>query len=121
MEEHLTCACQAVSFSAISLHDWQAWRTSRTQTGTFTLSSYRKLIICPNALEALIRVLLVSAEHTLWIFCRVVLFLLIVSSIFLSNALQVLRPGSRYKVSVTGVRTGNESGTISTEFTTGEV
>lgn len=40
---------------------------------------------------------------------------------FLSNVLQVLRPGSRYKVSVMGVRTGNESGTISTEFATGEV
>uniref|UniRef100_A0A674NKL9 Tenascin R (restrictin, janusin) n=1 Tax=Takifugu rubripes TaxID=31033 RepID=A0A674NKL9_TAKRU len=33
-------------------------------------------------------------------------------------SLQVLRPGSRYEVSVTGVRTGNESGSISTEFTT---
>lgn len=38
----------------------------------------------------------------------------------LSYFLQVLRPGSRYKVSVTGVRTGNESGSITTEFTTGE-
>lgn len=34
---------------------------------------------------------------------------------------QVLRPGSRYEVSVSGVRKGNESGSISTEFTTGEV
>ncbi|GLD51117.1 tenascin-R isoform X1, partial [Lates japonicus] len=30
----------------------------------------------------------------------------------------VLRPGSRYEVSVRGVRKGNESGSISTEFTT---
>lgn len=34
---------------------------------------------------------------------------------------QVLRPGLRYEVSVSGVRKGNESGSISTEFTTGEV
>lgn len=34
---------------------------------------------------------------------------------------QVLRPGSRYEVTVSGVRRGNESGSISTEFTTGEV
>lgn len=34
---------------------------------------------------------------------------------------QVLRPGARYEVSVSGVRKGNESGSISTEFTTGEV
>ena len=33
---------------------------------------------------------------------------------------QVLRPGSRYHVSVSGVRRGNESGPVSTEFTTGE-
>lgn len=33
---------------------------------------------------------------------------------------QVLRPGARYEVSVSGVRKGNESGAISTEFTTGE-
>ncbi|XP_029380979.1 tenascin-R [Echeneis naucrates] len=33
-------------------------------------------------------------------------------------SLQVLRPGSRYEVSVRGVRKGNESGSISTEFTT---
>ncbi|KAK1879461.1 Tenascin-R, partial [Dissostichus eleginoides] len=33
-------------------------------------------------------------------------------------SLQVLRPGSRYEVSVSGVRRGNESGSISTEFTT---
>uniref|UniRef100_A0A8C4E4T2 Tenascin R (restrictin, janusin) n=1 Tax=Dicentrarchus labrax TaxID=13489 RepID=A0A8C4E4T2_DICLA len=33
-------------------------------------------------------------------------------------SLQVLRPGSRYEVSVSGVRKGNESGSISTEFTT---
>ncbi|XP_028449366.1 tenascin-R [Perca flavescens] len=33
-------------------------------------------------------------------------------------SLQVLRPGSRYQVSVSGVRKGNESGSISTEFTT---
>ncbi|KAF3699343.1 Tenascin-R [Channa argus] len=33
-------------------------------------------------------------------------------------SLQVLRPGSRYEVSVSGVREGNESGSISTEFTT---
>nr|XP_043883712.1 tenascin-R isoform X3 [Solea senegalensis] len=32
--------------------------------------------------------------------------------------LQVLRPGSRYEVSVRGLRKGNESGSISTEFTT---
>ncbi|XP_049602878.1 tenascin-R isoform X3 [Syngnathus scovelli] len=32
--------------------------------------------------------------------------------------LQVLRPGSRYKVSVSGVRDGNTSGSISIEFTT---
>ena len=32
----------------------------------------------------------------------------------------MLRPGSRYHVSVSGVRKGNESGSISTEFTTGE-
>lgn len=36
-------------------------------------------------------------------------------------AAQVLRPGARYEVSVSGVRKGNESGSISTEFTTGEV
>lgn len=35
-------------------------------------------------------------------------------------SLQVLRPGSRYEVSISGVRKGNESGTISTEFSTGE-
>uniref|UniRef100_A0A8C6NZS1 Tenascin R n=1 Tax=Nothobranchius furzeri TaxID=105023 RepID=A0A8C6NZS1_NOTFU len=34
-------------------------------------------------------------------------------------SLQVLRPGSRYEVSVSGVRKGNESGSITTEFTTG--
>uniref|UniRef100_A0A1A8IR78 Tenascin R (Restrictin, janusin) n=1 Tax=Nothobranchius kuhntae TaxID=321403 RepID=A0A1A8IR78_NOTKU len=33
-------------------------------------------------------------------------------------SLQVLRPGSRYEVSVSGVRKGNESGSITTEFTT---
>ncbi|XP_028986644.1 tenascin-R isoform X5 [Betta splendens] len=33
-------------------------------------------------------------------------------------SLQVLRPGSRYEVSVSGVRRGNESGSVSTEFTT---
>ncbi|XP_028328123.1 tenascin-R isoform X3 [Gouania willdenowi] len=33
-------------------------------------------------------------------------------------SLQVLRPGSRYEVSVSGVRKGNESESISTEFTT---
>ncbi|CAL8280158.1 unnamed protein product [Lota lota] len=33
-------------------------------------------------------------------------------------SLQVLRPGSRYHVSISGVRRGNESGSISTEFTT---
>uniref|UniRef100_W5K3R2 Tenascin-R n=1 Tax=Astyanax mexicanus TaxID=7994 RepID=W5K3R2_ASTMX len=33
-------------------------------------------------------------------------------------SLQVLRPGSRYEVSVSGVRKGNESGSISAEFTT---
>ncbi|KAJ3594637.1 hypothetical protein NHX12_003944 [Muraenolepis orangiensis] len=33
-------------------------------------------------------------------------------------SLQVLRPGSRYHVSVSGVRKGNESGSISTEFST---
>uniref|UniRef100_A0A674CBA5 Tenascin R (restrictin, janusin) n=1 Tax=Salmo trutta TaxID=8032 RepID=A0A674CBA5_SALTR len=33
-------------------------------------------------------------------------------------SLQVLRPGSRYEVSISGVRKGNESGTISTEFST---
>ncbi|XP_030607181.1 tenascin-R [Archocentrus centrarchus] len=33
-------------------------------------------------------------------------------------SLQVLRPGSRYEVTVSGVRKGNESGSISTEFTT---
>ncbi|XP_033960707.1 tenascin-R isoform X4 [Pseudochaenichthys georgianus] len=33
-------------------------------------------------------------------------------------SLQVLRPGSRYEVSVSGVLRGNESGSISTEFTT---
>ncbi|XP_030630465.1 tenascin-R [Chanos chanos] len=33
-------------------------------------------------------------------------------------SLQVLRPGSRYEVSVSGVRKGNESGVVSTEFTT---
>ncbi|XP_035491183.1 tenascin-R isoform X4 [Scophthalmus maximus] len=33
-------------------------------------------------------------------------------------SLQVLRPGSRYEVSVRGLRKGNESGSISTEFTT---
>uniref|UniRef100_A0A671WTR9 Tenascin R (restrictin, janusin) n=1 Tax=Sparus aurata TaxID=8175 RepID=A0A671WTR9_SPAAU len=33
-------------------------------------------------------------------------------------SLQVLRPGARYEVSVSGVRKGNESGSISTEFTT---
>ncbi|KAM3865739.1 tenascin-R [Diretmus argenteus] len=33
-------------------------------------------------------------------------------------SLQVLRPGSRYEVSVSGVRKGNESGSVSTEFTT---
>ncbi|KAM8838663.1 tenascin-R isoform 7-T11 [Synchiropus picturatus] len=33
-------------------------------------------------------------------------------------SLQVLRPGSRYEVSVSGVRKGNESGSISIEFTT---
>ncbi|XP_076000999.1 tenascin-R [Genypterus blacodes] len=33
-------------------------------------------------------------------------------------SLQVLRPGSRYEVSVSGVRKGNESGPVSTEFTT---
>ncbi|XP_061588255.1 tenascin-R isoform X3 [Cololabis saira] len=33
-------------------------------------------------------------------------------------SLQVLRPGSRYEVSVSGVKKGNESGSISTEFTT---
>ncbi|XP_024129429.1 tenascin-R isoform X3 [Oryzias melastigma] len=33
-------------------------------------------------------------------------------------SLQVLRPGSRYEVSVSGVRKGNESGSISTQFTT---
>uniref|UniRef100_A0A8C5B4V7 Tenascin R (restrictin, janusin) n=1 Tax=Gadus morhua TaxID=8049 RepID=A0A8C5B4V7_GADMO len=33
-------------------------------------------------------------------------------------SLQVLRPGSRYHVSVSGVRRGNESGPVSTEFTT---
>lgn len=94
-------------------------RTSRTQTGTFTLSSSPKLI-CQNTVEALIRVLLVSAEHTLWIFCGIVLYLLKWQFYSLSYILQVLRPGSRYEVSVTGVRTGNESGSISTEFTTGE-
>ena len=35
-------------------------------------------------------------------------------------SLQVLRPGARYEVEVSGVRKGNESGSISTEFTTGE-
>lgn len=35
-------------------------------------------------------------------------------------SLQVLRPGSTYEVSVCGVRNGTESGSISTEFTTGE-
>ncbi|XP_016329806.1 tenascin-R-like [Sinocyclocheilus anshuiensis] len=35
-------------------------------------------------------------------------------------SLQVLRPGSTYEVSVSGVRNGTESGAISTEFTTGE-
>ncbi|KAM6948251.1 tenascin-R [Aplochiton taeniatus] len=34
-------------------------------------------------------------------------------------SLQVLRPGSRYEVSVSGVRQGNESGAVSAEFTTG--
>ncbi|XP_072544351.1 tenascin-R isoform X2 [Salminus brasiliensis] len=33
-------------------------------------------------------------------------------------SLQVLRPGSRYEVSVSGIRKGNESGSISAEFTT---
>ncbi|KAM7400663.1 hypothetical protein PAMA_005044 [Pampus argenteus] len=33
-------------------------------------------------------------------------------------SLQVLRPGSRYEVTVSGVRKGNESGSISTEFIT---
>ncbi|XP_068613864.1 tenascin-R-like [Brachionichthys hirsutus] len=33
-------------------------------------------------------------------------------------SLQVLRPGSRYEVSVSGMRKGNESGSASTEFTT---
>ncbi|KAL0966051.1 hypothetical protein UPYG_G00290180 [Umbra pygmaea] len=33
-------------------------------------------------------------------------------------SLQVLRPGSRYQVSVSGIRKGNETGTISTEFST---
>lgn len=33
-------------------------------------------------------------------------------------SLQVLRPGARYEVSVSGLRKGNESGSISTEFTT---
>uniref|UniRef100_A0AAY5L672 Tenascin R (restrictin, janusin) n=1 Tax=Esox lucius TaxID=8010 RepID=A0AAY5L672_ESOLU len=33
-------------------------------------------------------------------------------------SLQVLRPGSRYQVSVSGVRKGNETGTVATEFTT---
>ncbi|XP_068195951.1 tenascin-R isoform X2 [Antennarius striatus] len=33
-------------------------------------------------------------------------------------SLQVLRPGLRYEVSVSGVRKGNESGSVSTEFTT---
>ncbi|XP_066537233.1 tenascin-R [Hoplias malabaricus] len=33
-------------------------------------------------------------------------------------SLQVLRPGARYEVSVSGVRNGNESGAISAEFTT---
>ncbi|KAG7456964.1 hypothetical protein MATL_G00241500 [Megalops atlanticus] len=33
-------------------------------------------------------------------------------------SLQVLRPGSRYEVSVSGVRKGNESDAVSTEFTT---
>lgn len=36
------------------------------------------------------------------------------------HSLQVLQPGSRYEVSVSGLRKGNESGAISTEFTTGE-
>ena len=40
---------------------------------------------------------------------------------FFFSVPQVLRPGSRYEVSVRGVRKGNESGSISTEFTTGEV
>ncbi|XP_063075983.1 tenascin-R [Engraulis encrasicolus] len=34
------------------------------------------------------------------------------------HSLQVLQPGSRYEVSVSGLRKGNESGAISTEFTT---
>ncbi|KAJ8011958.1 hypothetical protein DPEC_G00063720 [Dallia pectoralis] len=33
-------------------------------------------------------------------------------------SLQVLRPGSRYQVFVSGVRKGNETGTVSTEFST---
>lgn len=43
------------------------------------------------------------------------------SEVPLSCVPQVLRPGSRYEVSVSGVRKGNESGSISTQFTTGEV
>lgn len=35
-------------------------------------------------------------------------------------SLQVLRPGSTYEVSVSGVWNGTESGAISTEFITGE-
>lgn len=94
-------------------------RMSRTQTGTFTLSS-SPTPICLNTVEALKLVLLVSAEHTLWIFCGIVLPLLKRQFCSLSYFPQVLRPGSRYEVSVTGVRTGNESGSITTEFTTGE-
>lgn len=65
-------ACVIFHLLSVQLADR---RLSRTQMGTFTLSSSPKLI-CPKTVEALICVLLVSAERMLWIFCRIVLYLL---------------------------------------------
>lgn len=119
VKENLRRACQPVSSSTFCLHNSQ---TGECQGHRREHSPSRPplKLICPNTGEALKHVLLVRAEHTLWIFCGILLFLLKWQFCSLSYILQVLRPGSRYEVSVTGVRTGNESGSISTEFTTGE-
>lgn len=52
---------------------------------------------------------------------RLYFYFFLLSFFLLTVLAQVLRPGARYEVSVSGLRKGNESGSISTEFTTGEL
>lgn len=112
----LTRVCQPVSFSSVSHNVKDTDRNIGFSSPPEThlperFGSSRPCLSCQCR---------TGAVDLLWDSC---FFLFLFNSQFhsLSCVPQVLRPGSRYEVSVTGVRTGNESGSISTEFTTGEL